>query len=42
LNRPGLLPVGVQIVGNQGCEAMAFALAAKLERLGLVRAHPPQ
>jgi aspartyl-tRNA(Asn)/glutamyl-tRNA(Gln) amidotransferase subunit A len=41
LNRPGLLPIGIQIIGNQGCEAMTFALASKLEHLGLVRAHPP-
>jgi aspartyl-tRNA(Asn)/glutamyl-tRNA(Gln) amidotransferase subunit A len=41
LNRPGLLPIGIQIIGDQGSEAMAFALAARLERLGLVHAHPP-
>jgi aspartyl-tRNA(Asn)/glutamyl-tRNA(Gln) amidotransferase subunit A len=41
LNRPGLLPIGIQIIGDQGCEPMTFAVAAKLERLGLVRAHPP-
>jgi aspartyl-tRNA(Asn)/glutamyl-tRNA(Gln) amidotransferase subunit A len=42
LNRPGRLPIGVQIVGDQGSEDLTFALAAKLEHLGLVRAHPPQ
>ncbi len=42
LNRPGLLPIGIQIIGDQGCETLTFALAAKLEHLGLVRAHPPQ
>jgi aspartyl-tRNA(Asn)/glutamyl-tRNA(Gln) amidotransferase subunit A len=42
LNRPGLLPIGIQIIGDRGCEALTFALAAKLERLGLVRSHPPQ
>ncbi len=42
LNRPGLLPIGIQIVGDRGCEALTFALAAKLERLGLVHAHSPK
>ncbi len=42
LNRPGRLPIGIQIIGDHGCETLAFALAAKLERLGLVRAYPPQ
>jgi len=42
LNRPGRLPLGVQIIADQGCEAMTFALAAKLELMGLVRANPPE
>jgi aspartyl-tRNA(Asn)/glutamyl-tRNA(Gln) amidotransferase subunit A len=42
LNRPGRLPIGIQIIGNLGCEAQVFALAARLERLGLVHAHPPK
>jgi aspartyl-tRNA(Asn)/glutamyl-tRNA(Gln) amidotransferase subunit A len=42
LNRPARLPIGIQIIGDRGCEALTFALAAKLERLGLVRAHPPE
>ena len=42
LNRPGRLPVGIQIIGDQGCESLVFALAAKLEDLGLVSAHPPE
>ncbi len=42
LNRPGRLPIGVQIIGDRGCEPLAFAVAAKLEQLGLVRAHPPE
>jgi len=41
LKRPGRLPIGIQIIGDQGCEGLAFALAAKLEHLGLVQAHPP-
>jgi aspartyl-tRNA(Asn)/glutamyl-tRNA(Gln) amidotransferase subunit A len=42
LNRPGRLPIGIQIIGNERCENIVFALAAKLEQLGLVKAHPPQ
>ncbi len=42
LNRPGRLPIGVQIVADLGCEALIFDLTAQLEHLGLVRAHPPQ
>jgi aspartyl-tRNA(Asn)/glutamyl-tRNA(Gln) amidotransferase subunit A len=41
INRPGRLPIGIQIIGNHGCEGLAFGLASKLERLGLVQAHPP-
>ncbi len=41
LNRPGALPIGIQIVADHGREDLAFALAAKLERLGLVQAHRP-
>ncbi len=41
LSRPGRLPIGIQIVADQGGEPLTFALAAKLESLGLVQAHPP-
>jgi aspartyl-tRNA(Asn)/glutamyl-tRNA(Gln) amidotransferase subunit A len=41
LNRPGRLPIGVQIVADHGREDLAFALAAKLECLGLIQAHRP-
>jgi aspartyl-tRNA(Asn)/glutamyl-tRNA(Gln) amidotransferase subunit A len=41
LSRAGRLPIGIQIVADQGGEPLTFALAAKLESLGLVRAHPP-
>jgi aspartyl-tRNA(Asn)/glutamyl-tRNA(Gln) amidotransferase subunit A len=41
LNRPSRLPIGIQIIADQGREALVFSLAAKLEKLGLVRAHPP-
>ncbi len=41
LNRPGRLPIGIQIVADHGREDLAFALAAKLARLGLVQAHRP-
>jgi aspartyl-tRNA(Asn)/glutamyl-tRNA(Gln) amidotransferase subunit A len=42
LRRPGRLPVGIQIIGDLGCEVLTFALAAKLERLGLIQVHPPE
>jgi aspartyl-tRNA(Asn)/glutamyl-tRNA(Gln) amidotransferase subunit A len=41
LSRPGRLPIGIQIVADRGCEGLTVALAAKLEHLGLVEAHPP-
>jgi len=42
LNRPGRLPIGIQIIGNLGCEPLTFALAARLQQLGLVCASPPE
>jgi aspartyl-tRNA(Asn)/glutamyl-tRNA(Gln) amidotransferase subunit A len=42
LNRPGRLPIGIQIIGDRGCEALTLALAAKLQSLGLVGVHPPK
>jgi len=41
LNRPGGLPIGIQIIGDQGRERSIFAVAAKLAALDLVRANPP-
>lgn len=39
--RPGLLPVGVQIIAPAWREDLAFAAALRLERLGVAAAHPP-
>jgi aspartyl-tRNA(Asn)/glutamyl-tRNA(Gln) amidotransferase subunit A len=41
LNRPHGLPIGLQIIADRGCEHLAFAVAAKLEYLDLVRVHSP-
>jgi AtzE family amidohydrolase len=41
VNRPGLPPVGVQIIAPAWREDLAFAVARRLERLGVVAAHAP-
>jgi len=42
VNRPGLLPVGVQLVAAAGREDRLFDAAARLEALGVVAAHVPK
>jgi aspartyl-tRNA(Asn)/glutamyl-tRNA(Gln) amidotransferase subunit A len=42
VNRPGRLPLGVQIIADHGREDLAFAAAARLEAAGVVAAHPPE
>jgi aspartyl-tRNA(Asn)/glutamyl-tRNA(Gln) amidotransferase subunit A len=42
VNRPGLPPVGVQIIAPAWREDLAFAAARRLERLGIVAAHRPE
>jgi aspartyl-tRNA(Asn)/glutamyl-tRNA(Gln) amidotransferase subunit A len=42
LRRPGLLPLGLQLVGAPGREASLFALAEQLEADGLTGVSPPQ
>ena len=42
VNRPGLLPIGVQIIAPPWREDLAFAAAARLQRAGVVAAHPPK
>lgn len=42
VNRPGLLPIGVQIIAPPWREDLAFAAAARLQRDGVVAAHPPK
>ncbi len=41
VNRPGRLPIGVQIIAAPGREDLLFAAAARLEAEGVVAAHPP-
>jgi len=41
VNRPGRLPIGVQIIAAFGREDLAFAAALRLERLGVIAAHQP-
>lgn len=41
VNRPGQLPVGVQIIAPAWREDLAFAAALRLQRAGVVAAHPP-
>jgi aspartyl-tRNA(Asn)/glutamyl-tRNA(Gln) amidotransferase subunit A len=36
LRRPGLLPLGVQLIGAPGSESLLFSVAAKLEAIGVV------
>jgi len=42
VNRPGRLPIGVQIIANHGREDLAFAAALQLAARGVVAAHPPE
>jgi aspartyl-tRNA(Asn)/glutamyl-tRNA(Gln) amidotransferase subunit A len=41
VNRPGQLPIGVQIIAPWGCEARLFAVARALEDQGVTAAHEP-
>ena len=41
INRPGLLPIGVQIIAPWGCEERLFAVARALEDQGVTAAHTP-
>ena len=42
VNRPGQLPIGVQIIAPAWREDLAFAAALRLQRAGVVAAHPPE
>jgi len=42
LNRPGQLPLGIQLIGAPGSEATLFAVAARLEARGLIGVSRPQ
>jgi aspartyl-tRNA(Asn)/glutamyl-tRNA(Gln) amidotransferase subunit A len=42
VNRPGRLPIGVQIIAPPWREDLAFAAALRLQRAGVVAAHPPK
>ena len=42
VNRPGQLPIGVQIIAPAWREDLAFAAALRLQRAGVVAAHPPK
>jgi aspartyl-tRNA(Asn)/glutamyl-tRNA(Gln) amidotransferase subunit A len=42
VNRPGQLPIGVQIIAPAWREDLAFAAAARLQLAGVVAAHPPK
>lgn len=42
VNRPGQLPIGVQIIAPPWREDLAFAAALRLQRQGVVAAHPPR
>lgn len=42
VNRPGQLPIGVQIIAPPWSEDLAFAAALRLQRAGVVAAHPPK
>jgi len=41
LNRPGQLPIGVQIIAPAWREDLALGAALRLERAGVTAAHPP-
>ncbi|USQ94697.1 AtzE family amidohydrolase [Caulobacter sp. RL271] len=42
VNRPGQLPIGVQIIAPAWREDLAFAAALRLQRAGVVAAHAPK
>jgi aspartyl-tRNA(Asn)/glutamyl-tRNA(Gln) amidotransferase subunit A len=42
VNRPGRLPIGVQIIAPAWREDLALAAGLKLQRLGVVAAHLPE
>ena len=42
VNRPGSLPIGVQIIADHGREDLAFAAAGQLAERGVVAANPPK
>lgn len=42
VNRPGQPPIGVQIIAPPRREDLAFAAALRLQRAGVVAAHPPK
>ena len=42
VNRPGKLPIGVQIIAAPGREDRLFAAAARLEARGVIAAHAPE
>jgi len=42
VNRPGRLPIGVQIIAPPWREDLAFAAALRLQRAGVAAAHPPK
>lgn len=42
VNRPGQLPIGVQIIAPPWREDLALAAGLRLQRLGVVAAHPPE
>ncbi len=42
VNRPGRLPVGVQVIADDGREDLAFAAAARLAEQGVIAACPPE
>jgi aspartyl-tRNA(Asn)/glutamyl-tRNA(Gln) amidotransferase subunit A len=41
LNRPGRLPLGLQLIGRAGDEATLFRFAAMLEAQGVIAVSPP-
>lgn len=41
VNRPGQLPIGIQIIAPAWREDLALAAGLQLQRLGVVAAHPP-
>jgi aspartyl-tRNA(Asn)/glutamyl-tRNA(Gln) amidotransferase subunit A len=41
VNRPGLAPIGVQLVAAPGREDLVFAAALRLQRAGVIAAHAP-
>jgi aspartyl-tRNA(Asn)/glutamyl-tRNA(Gln) amidotransferase subunit A len=41
VSRPGLLPIGVQLIAASGREDLVFAAALRLERAGVIAFHAP-